>query len=77
MTAAKAKKPDGRADVCLEMELSALNTNLMAQVLTRKNLQQAWSQCATSGSRFPPEADLPLARHYPAANQSGNRVASR
>ena len=44
VTATKAKKPKGRADVCLAMDQSALNGSLMAQVLTRQNLQGAWEQ---------------------------------
>ena len=45
MTATKATKPKrGRADACLAVDQSALNANLMAQVLSRENLQRAWEQ---------------------------------
>ncbi len=52
MTATKAMKPKlGRADACLAVDPSALNANpahggvnLMAQVLSRENLQRAWEQ---------------------------------
>lgn len=52
MTATKATKPKlGRADACLAVDPSALNANLadggvnlMAQVLSRENLQRAWAQ---------------------------------
>lgn len=37
-------KPNGGADDCLAAEPSALNANLMAQVLARENLQRAWRQ---------------------------------
>lgn len=44
MTATKATKPNGRADACLAMDLSALNATLMKQVLDPENLQRAWRQ---------------------------------
>lgn len=44
MTAAKAMKPTGGANVCLAMDLSTLDTTLMQQVLTRENLRRAWEQ---------------------------------
>ena len=40
MTAAKATKPND----CLAADQSALNVNLMGQVLARENLQRAWRQ---------------------------------
>jgi len=44
VTAAKAMKPNGRADDCLATDRSTPNTTLMQQVLTRENLQRAWEQ---------------------------------
>jgi len=44
MTAAKAMKPNGGADVCLATEWSTPNTTLMQQALTRENLQRAWER---------------------------------
>jgi RNA-directed DNA polymerase len=44
MAAAEAKKPKGGADDCLTMEAPASKADLMAQVLTRENLQRAWEQ---------------------------------
>ena len=44
VTAAKARKPKGGADVCLDTQRSAPNTTLMQQVLARENLQRAWKQ---------------------------------
>jgi len=44
MTAAKARKPKGGADVCLATEGSTPNTTLMQRALTRENLQRAWEQ---------------------------------
>ena len=44
MTAAKARKPNGGADVCMGTEQSTPNTTLMQRALTRENLQRAWEQ---------------------------------
>ena len=44
MTAAKAMKPNGGADDCLDRGHSGLEADLMRQVLTRENLQRAWEQ---------------------------------
>lgn len=44
MTATKAKKPNGGADVCLAMDQSTSDANLMSRVLTRENLKRAWEQ---------------------------------
>ena len=44
MTAAKARKPKGGADVCLATERSTPSTTLMHQALTRENLHRAWEQ---------------------------------
>jgi RNA-directed DNA polymerase len=44
VTAAKAMKPKGGADVCLATERSTPNMTLMQQALTRENLQRAWEQ---------------------------------
>ena len=44
MTAAKAMKPKGGADVCLAAVPSALDVTLMQQALTRANLRRAWEQ---------------------------------
>ena len=39
MTATKAMKPNGGANVCLATDPSALNASLIGQVLSQKNLQ--------------------------------------
>ena len=39
VTATKATKPKGGANECLATDPSALNVNLMEQVLSQKNLQ--------------------------------------
>jgi RNA-directed DNA polymerase len=44
MTAAKAMKPNGGADDCLDRGDSGLEADLMRQALTRENLQRAWEQ---------------------------------
>ena len=44
VTAAKATKPNGRANDCLAADPSSLNASLMAQVLARENLLRAWKQ---------------------------------
>jgi RNA-directed DNA polymerase len=44
MTAAKAMKPNGGADDCLDRGHAGLEADLMRQVLTRENLQRAWEQ---------------------------------
>ena len=44
VTAAKATKPNGGADACLDADPSSLNASLMAQVLARENLLRAWKQ---------------------------------
>jgi len=44
MTAAKARKPNGGADVCLAMNQPTPEATLMQRVLTRENLRRAWDQ---------------------------------
>ncbi len=44
MTADAVKKPKGGASGCLDREKPASKADLMAQVLTRENLQRAWEQ---------------------------------
>jgi len=44
MTAAKARKPDGGAEDCLDRGRSGVEADLMRQVLARENLQRAWEQ---------------------------------
>lgn len=59
MTAAKAMKPKGGAEVCLVREGSTPNTTLMQRVLTRENLQRAWEQVMENGQWSPSEKGVP------------------
>lgn len=64
MTATEAMKPKlGRADDCLATDQSALNANLMAQVLSRENLQRAWEQ--VKANRGAPGVDGMTVAEFP------------
>lgn len=63
MTATKAMKPNGRADDCLAMDPSALNANLMEQVLDPENLSRAWRQ--VKANRGAPGIDGMTVEQFP------------
>ena len=51
MTAAKAMKPKGGADVCLATEGSTPNTTLMQRALARENLQRLVDRVSLPGCK--------------------------
>ena len=63
VTATRAKKPNGGADDCLAMDLSALDEDLMQQVLRRENLQRAWEQ--VRANRGAPGVDGMTVEQFP------------
>ena len=85
MIAAKARKPKGGANGCLVKAGSTPNTTLMQQALTRENLHLSRTMATQWGMNdtwlksqgLVSIRDIWIAFHYPAANPSGIRAASR